>query len=189
MAIPVKIRRGGDEKMIKNLVATLVGLLALFAIAGFLLPATQQVKRSLVIEDTPEQIWELLVDPPAWNRWSPWYERDPDMKITYTGAPKGEGAGWTWESSSEGNGSMVIVRTNVPRQLDYSISFGAMGRAIGQFVLEPTDAGTRVDWMLESDAGLNPLARWFGLMLNRYVGADFELGLSNMARALKKQGK
>lgn len=175
--------------MFKRLLTTLVGLVVLLALSGFLLPASQKVQRSLVMNETPERIWELIVDPPAWNRWSPWYERDPEMKISYTGAPKGEGARWSWESSREGSGSMQIVRTDVPRQLDYAMEFDGMGTAIGQFLLEPAEGGTRVDWSFESDAGYNPFARWFGLVLDRFVGPDFDKGLANMSAALAKQGK
>jgi carbon monoxide dehydrogenase subunit G len=171
--------------MLKRLLQLLIGLVVVAVIGSFFIPANQQVSRSLVISQPPERIWALIIDPPAWNQWSPWYRRDPSMKITYDGAPKGEGARWSWVSDSEGSGNMQIVRADVPRQMQYVMAFDGMGAASGQFVLEPADGGTQVTWSFESDAGYNPIARWFGLALDKFIGPDFEAGLNNMATALK----
>jgi len=171
--------------MLKRLLLLLIGLAAVAVIGSFFIPANQQVSRSLVINQPPERIWALIIDPPAWNQWSPWYRRDPAMKITYDGAPRGEGARWSWTSDSEGSGNMQIVRADVPRQMQYVMAFDGMGAATGQFVLEPADGGTQVTWSFESDAGYNPIARWFGLALDTFIGPDFEAGLNNMATALK----
>lgn len=175
--------------MIRRLFTWLIALIAILAITSFLIPAKQTIERSLVINEPAERIWELIVDPTAWNRWSPWYRRDPKMKLTYDGAPKGEGARWSWVSETQGNGNMQIVRADVPREMNYVMSFDGMGSALGKFVLEPADGGTRVAWSFESDAGYNPIARWFGLMLDRWVGPDFEAGLAGMAQALSSQAK
>ncbi|MEZ5657798.1 MAG: SRPBCC family protein, partial [Burkholderiaceae bacterium] len=134
----------------------------------------------------PERVWALLVDPVAWNRWSPWYARDPEMKITYDGAPSGVGARWHWESKSEGHGQMQIVAATEPRHLDYVISFDTHGQAVGRFVLEKIDTGTRLTWRFQSDAGWNPVARWFGLLLESWVAPDFEQGLRNINRILTR---
>lgn len=172
-----------------SLLRWLVIVLVVLAAVSFLFPANQVVERSRVIKHSPDQVWELLEDPPAWNRWSPWYERDPDMKITYTGAPKGMGARWSWESSLEGDGTISIIGASVPRQLDYIIQFGSTGDALGQFILEPVNSGTNLTWRLEIDAGFNPIMRWFGLFVEHFVGDDFDRGLTNIAGILDKQGK
>ncbi|MGH1361154.1 MAG: SRPBCC family protein [Burkholderiaceae bacterium] len=170
-----------------SLLRWLVIALCVLAAVSFFFPANQVVERSLVVEHSPDRVWELLEDPPAWNRWSPWYERDPDMKITYTGAPKGMGARWSWESSREGSGTISIIGASVPRQLDYIIQFSGMGDALGQFILEPVNSGTNLTWRLQIEAGFNPLMRWFGLFLDSFLGDDFNHGLANIAKVLNKQ--
>lgn len=175
--------------MIWRLIRVLLGLVLVLSLVAFVLPAEQRVERSVVIDQPAERIWALIEDPPAWNLWSPWYERDPEMKITYEGAPRGQGARWSWESGELGNGNMQIVRADEPRELNYVMAFDGMGSARGQFILEPADGGTRVAWSFVSDAGYNPIARWFGLMLDRWVGADFEKGLANMQRTLSNKNE
>lgn len=168
-----------------------IALLVLSAVS-LLFPATQTLQRSLLVEHSPDRVWELLEDPPAWNRWSPWYERDPEMKITYTGAPRGSGARWTWSSDSEGSGTISIINASVPRQLDYVVQFDipvAIGETQGQFILEPVNSGTNVTWQFKLEAGFNPLARWLGLFMDRMLGDDFKRGLNNIATTLEKQPK
>lgn len=172
-----------------SLLRWLVIALGVLAAVGFAFPSQQVVERSVMVLHSPDRVWELLEDPPAWNRWSPWYERDPDMKITYSGAPKGMGARWSWESSSELGGTISIVGASVPRQLDYIVQFNGMGDALGQFILEPVNSGTSLTWRFQVDAGYNPLMRWFGLFLDRMVGKDFDRGLENIAKTLDQQAK
>ncbi|MEZ5652624.1 MAG: SRPBCC family protein [Burkholderiaceae bacterium] len=172
--------------MLRRLLIVFAALIGLVVLAGFLLPARQVVERSLTMTHSPERVWAVLAQPVAWNRWSPWYARDPAMKITYDGAPSGVGARWHWVSQSEGDGQLQIVAATEPRHLDYVVSLGNGGNAIGRFVLEPIDNGTRLTWRLQFDAGLNPIERWFGLMLERWVGPDFEQGLRNINRILTR---
>lgn len=179
------------KQMIWRLLRVLLGLIVVLCLVSFLLPAEQRVERALVIEEPAERIWALIENPPAWNLWSPWYARDPEMKITYEGAPRGQGARWRWESDEMGSGNMQIVRADEPRELNYAVAFDGMGSARGRFVLEPADGGTRVVWSFVSDAGYNPIARWFGLMLDNWVGPDLQAGLANMQQTLsnKDSGK
>ncbi len=53
--------------------------------------------------------------------------------------------------------------------------------------LTPDGSGTRVTWTNEGDMGANPVNRYFGLMMDRMVGPDFEAGLKNL-KALAERG-
>jgi len=168
-----------------------IALVLLCAVSLFF-PANQTIERSLLVEHSPDRVWELLEDPAAWNRWSPWYERDPEMKITYTGAPKGTGARWTWSSNSEGGGTVSIINASVPRQLNYVVQFdglGGFGETQGEFILEPVNSGTNLTWRFRLNAGFNPLMRWFGLFLDQMLGEDFKRGLNNIAATLEQRPK
>ena len=159
----------------------LVALIALAAIA-FALPRSHHVERDRIVEVPPERIWPLLADPREWKRWSPWNQKDPDMQITYSGPASGAGAGWSWKSSSQGSGTVRFTQADPPKRLGYTIAFTNMGSsATGEFRLEPVPEGTRIVWAFDSDAGNNPMMRWFGLLLDRMVGADFEAGLARLA--------
>jgi len=41
-------------------------------------------------------------------------------------------------------------------------------------------AGTRLTWGFVTDTGFNPMMRWMGVMLDDWVGADYEAGLARL---------
>lgn len=162
-----------------------VFIIAMILIA-FLLPARQGVQRHRDIAAPPARIWPLIADPKAWRRWAAWNQRDPEMKIAYDGAESGAGAKWTWDSKSEGKGSMTFDSAEPEKLLVYTLTFPDMGSAAwGRIELAPQGSGTRVTWRFETDVGNHPVMRWFGLMLPGLVGKDFDEGLANLEHQIK----
>ncbi len=160
----------------------LIGLFVVLVLAsGFLLPARFEASRSTVIAAAPESIWPLVEDPRAWQRWVVWNRRDPSMQVQYSGAERGEGAVWSWHSKSQGDGRMSFLKVEPPRELTYQLDLHNFNRpAFGEVRLEKEGGLTRVVWSMSGEAGWNPLARWFGVFLDRAVGPDFEVGLANL---------
>jgi uncharacterized protein YndB with AHSA1/START domain len=182
-----RLHRSESNDMYRRLPIALAGLLLLGLLAGYLLPERRTTERVIDIAHPPERVWTLLADPHAWNRWSPWLMRDPSMKITYDGAPSGVGARWRWRSASEGEGEMQIIGAVEPRSIDYAVSFAGRGKAVGRFLLEPTERGTRLTWRLQTNAGWNPLDRWALLLMREQAGPDLEQGLRGINRVLARQ--
>jgi uncharacterized protein YndB with AHSA1/START domain len=159
-----------------------VGAIALaFIVAGIFLSSRYAVQRSIVIEASPNRVYNLIVEPRQWEKWSVWNRRDPNMKITYKGPPFGMGAKWEWLSKSEGSGSMEITRVEPDRVVEYGLLFADYNlRSTGALTLEPSGKATRVTWSLTGDVGGNPLKHYLALMMDRLVGPDFEAGLANL---------
>ncbi len=73
-------------------------------------PATYHVERSTTIAATPEKISPLVTDFHNWDQWSPWAKLDPNMHVSYSGAPAGQGAIYEWQGNSKvGKGRMEIL--------------------------------------------------------------------------------
>src|SRR6478735_4391998 len=101
-----------------------IGMVALAALAvGFFLPASFEVTRSVVIDAPESRIYDDIVDPRIWKRWSVWTRRDPQMDIAYAGPPFGQGAKWSWKSKSEGSGNMEFTRVEPNKRVEYSLFF------------------------------------------------------------------
>ncbi len=156
--------------------------LALFVGVALLLPARQHVERHRDIMVGAERLWPLIADPKRWTAWSPWYAKDPTMRLRYSGAASGTGAEWSWHSRSQGEGRMRFEAAEPPRRLDYALTFVEMGTAArGAFRLDPIEGGTRVTWSFDAELGLNPMLRWIGLGFDRLIGTDLEAGLGRLA--------
>jgi uncharacterized protein YndB with AHSA1/START domain len=165
-----------------------VGIIALAIVgAGFLLPSTFLVQRSIDIDAPAKKIYDLVVEPRKWSEWSVWTRRDPAMKIKYSGPPFGMGAKWSWESRKEGSGSMELTRVEPDRAVEYALVLADFNmRSTGALRLEPAGSGTRVTWSNAGDMGGNPLKHYIAAAMDRMVGPDFEGGLANLKALAEK---
>jgi len=168
-------------KWLKRAMLAVIGIVAVLLIIGMLLPSGFKVQRSVVINAPASKIYPLIADPRQWKQWAVWNRRDPAMKMEYSGAESGTGAKWSWESKTEGNGVMEFTAAVPNKHVDYALSFPDFGMTSrGELRLTSESSGTRVTWTNEGDMGNNPVNRYFGLLMDRMVGPDFEAGLANL---------
>lgn len=174
-------------KIIQWTLAVLGAVALLLVAGGFFIPSTFKVERSTVINAPPKKIYDLVVEPRQWAKWSVWNQRDPSMKITYKGPPFGMGSKWEWVSKTEGSGSMEFTRVEPDKTVEYSLSFPEYNmRSAGAITLEPSGTATKVTWNNAGDVGGNPLKHYLTLTMDRMVGPDFAAGLANLKAIAEK---
>jgi len=175
-------------KILKNILTALLLLLIILALVGFILPQKQQVERSLEISASADKIYPYLANPKLFQKWSPWSKMDPNLKVQFTGPESGKGAGMTWQSkeSNVGSGSWVISEAIENQSLNVNMDFGDQGAATSFFTLQPSAGKTNVTWGFETDAGMNPIMRWFGLLMDKMVGGEYAKGLQTLKDLLEK---
>jgi carbon monoxide dehydrogenase subunit G len=159
--------------------------LAVIAAVPFLLPAKARVERSAVVAATPEAVFPLVNSSEGFNRFNPFRDRDPNLKITYSGPKAGRGASFAW-AGKEGSGVQTISSTEDVRQVVMQLDLGTMGRPVQTFALEPVAGGIKVTWSLDADFGVNPVARVFGKFMDGKLGLVYEKGLQNLSRTVEK---
>ena len=163
-----------------------LAILAVVAI-GYALPSKYTVERSLVIAAPPARIYPLVADPRRWMQWSIWTRRDPAMHITYFGPESGTGAGWRWDSRTEGRGEMTFLSADPEHGFTYKLYFPDYeSTSTGDITLAAVDGGTRVTWSNRGDVGANPLQHYMAAAMDRLVGPDFEAGLVNLKQLAEK---
>src|SRR6202035_2833989 len=109
---------------------------------------TFMVQRSTRIAAPPEQIFPLIDDLHAQSAWSP-FEKDPAMKRTHSGAPRGKGAVYAWDGNRQGGAGQIAITESVPPAkvvllLDMVRPFKAHNSV--EFTLDRIGAGTHVTW-------------------------------------------
>jgi uncharacterized protein YndB with AHSA1/START domain len=165
-----------------------VGAIALtLVLVGLLVPSKFRVERSIQINAPADRIYDYVVEPRKWKEWSVWARRDPQMRIVYSGPPFGMGARWSWESRTEGSGTMEFTRVEPNRRVDYALFFPQFNlRSTGTLALEPAGAATRVTWTNGGDVGGNPLKHYLAAAMDHMVGPDFQQGLVNLKALAEK---
>jgi uncharacterized protein YndB with AHSA1/START domain len=152
-------------------------------------PDSFRVQRSATIKAPPEKIFSLINDYRNWPQWSPYENRDPEMKRTYSGAAAGKGAKYAWEGNKNvGTGEMEIVDTAPPRKvlikLDFMKPFEAHN--VAEFTLEPQGETTNVTWAMHGPVPLFGKVMHMVMDMDKMIGTDFAAGLANMKAAAEK---
>lgn len=174
-------------KFLKTLLIGLIVVFALLAIAGLFLPSSARVERSIVIERSPDLIFPVVNSFERFNEWSPWHGIDPNAKYSYSGPASGVGANMKWSGNDQvGTGSQTITASEPDRRVAIELQFGDMTPSKVEMLLVPEGGGTRVTWTLESAFGYDLAGRYFGLVLDKFVGADYEKGLAQLKAVVEK---
>ncbi|MFK8055092.1 MAG: SRPBCC family protein [Saprospiraceae bacterium] len=158
-------------------------ILLVLLIVGFFLPKKSHIERSIVINAQPMDAFALVNYLPNWVKWSPWYEMEPSASIVYSSPASGNGAWYTWVGEEIGSGKLTLEKVQSTTRIDTRISFEGQGEAEADFLFkELSENQVEVTWMFDSEHGMNPIARWFGLGMDMMLGGDYEKGLANLKR-------
>ena len=171
-----------------------IGIIVIVLVIGVLvyattLPDTFRVEREADIQASPEKVFALINDFHAWDAWSPWEKKDPQMKRVYSTETSGKGATYAWEGNKNvGQGRMEITESTPPSRIAISLDFIQPFKAHNSvdFTLSPQGQGTHVTWGMQ---GHTPyLAKIIHVFCNvdRMVGKDFEAGLAALKTAAEK---
>ncbi|WP_170335670.1 SRPBCC family protein [Ruegeria arenilitoris] len=177
-------------RFIKRIIVTLLVLILILVGVSYLLPDKAEVSRSITIDAPASKIFPYVNSMQETEKWSPWLSRDPETKLAYTGPDAGVGNTLTWSSEHPqvGSGMQEIVESVENQTVKTALDFGDMGTAAASFTLQPEGDQTKVTWGFESDLGMNPMMRWMGMMMDEWVGSDYERGLSNLKTVVEGQG-
>lgn len=164
-----------------------LGVLVLILSAVALgLPSYVTAKRSVVINAPEYVVYPYLNNLRRYQDWAPWSDKDPNIRLTYSGPPEGNGAKAEWVSdvAAVGNGSIQIVESKPSSSMTLAADVkGIQGTSF--FELAPAGAGSKVTWSFGFETDSSPVKRWKGLMLDRYIGEFYEEGLEKLKETVE----
>jgi hypothetical protein len=173
------------------IVAVLAIAIAIILILAMTKPDTFSVRRSALVRAPAEKIFPPINNFHQWTDWSPWENRDPAMKRSYSGAESGKGAVYAWEGNRNvGSGRMEILDATSPSKivikLDFFKPFEGHNTAEFVFVPERDASMTNVTWVMHGPAPLMSRVMQVFMNLDKMIGNDFEAGLVNLKRLVEK---
>jgi uncharacterized protein YndB with AHSA1/START domain len=171
-----------EEAMIVTILLVIAVAVAAVLAYAATKPDTFMVRRSASIAAPPEKIFPMIDDLRAQSAWSP-FEKDPNMKRTHSGAPRGKGAVYAWDGNRQVGAGRIAITESVPSSkvvllLEMSRPFKAHNTV--EFTLDRIDAGTTVTWAMQ---GRQPyMAKVMGLFVDcdKMCGGLFEEGLAKL---------
>ena len=146
-------------------------------------PDTFSVQRGVAMKAPPERIFALINDFHQWGSWSPYENKDPAMKRSYSGPASGNGAVYGWEGNKNvGSGRMEILDVAAPSKIVIKLDFFKPfeGHNTAEFTLLPQGDVTHVNWLMHGPAPLLSRIMQVFMNLDAMIGKDFEAGLANL---------
>lgn len=178
-----------EDKMIISVLVTIAMVLAAAMAYAATRPDTFKISRSTTIAAPAKLIFPMIDDLRAQSAWSP-FEKDPNMKRTYSGPPRGKGAVYAWDGNRQVGAGRIAITGSVPHAkvvllLEMSRPFKVANTV--EFALEANGASTDVTWSME---GRQPyMAKLMSLFMNcdKMVGGEFEEGLAKLKALAEMQ--
>ena len=174
-----------------SIVAIVAIIIAVAIVAVLAYAATRpdafQIQRTASIKAPPERIFPLIVDLHAHTTWSP-FEKDPNMKRTHSGAPRGKGAVYEWEGNNQVGSGRLAITDSTPSKITMALDMFKPFKAHNtvEFSLQPNEGWTNVTWQMH---GRQPfMAKLMSMFIDcdKMVGKQFEEGLGKMKALAEK---
>lgn len=162
-------------------------------VVGFLIPQlflskSYAMDRGTVIAAPQAEVHAVVSDLTTWKSWTAWNkEADPTIVYTYVGDPGTVGHTMEWTGEKLGEGKLTLTSVESDR-IGYDMVFDGQDPAAGSVVLTPAGDGgqaTSVTWGFSGEMEGAPYKRYFGLLMDRMVGPDFESGLASLKKRLE----
>ena len=176
-------------EVIAIIAVVLAVAIAIVLILAAAKPARFSVQRATTVKAPPDAIFPLINDFHQWGSWSPYENKDPAMKRSYSGAASGRGAVYGWEGNKNvGSGRMEILDTSVPTKIVIKLDFFTPleGHNTAEFTMLPQGDVTNLNWLMHGPAPFMSKLMQVFMNLDKMIGKDFEVGLANLKRLTEK---
>jgi len=163
--------------------------IAIILILAAAKPDRFRVQRATTVKAPPERIFPLINDFHQWATWSPYENKDPAMKRSYSGEASGKGAVYAWEGNKNvGSGRMEILDASAPSKIVIKLDFFTPfeGHNTAEFTMLPQGDATNVTWLMYGPLPFMGKIMHVFVNMDRMVGKDFEIGLANLKRVTEK---
>jgi len=169
-------------EIITIILAVLIAVVVIVVALAARKPDTFTYSRSTRVNAPPEKIAPLVSDFRKWRGWSPYEDRDPELKRTYSGKESGVGSIYAWEGNKNvGSGRMEILEST-PNEVRIKLDFFAPFKAsnIALFTFTPRSGATEVVWAMTGQNVFIGKVMSVFMDMDKMVGKDFETGLASM---------
>jgi hypothetical protein len=178
--------------MLTYILAALALVVLIALVVASRRPDTFRISRTVTVRAPAERIFPLIDEPRAHEQWSPFVRRDPNMKKTYVGPPRGVGAALDFDGGSKsGVGRLTVTGSAPPRSSTMRLQ---MTKPMGcdnvvEFTLAPRSTGvTDVTWAMSGGRPFFIKLMSLAFDMDDMVGRDFEDGLARLKGLVENDG-
>ncbi len=175
-------------KILKFLALGLLLLVIVVGLVGMVLPDARHVERQITIDAPAAKVFPYVNNLKKFNQWSPWVKVEPVTQYIFDGPESGVGATmkWTSDNKTVSGGSQEIVESELNSQVKTLLKFGKNDLSMATFTLSESAGKTTVLWEFDINFSTT-IARYFGMMMDEWVGDTYEQGLTQLKTLVEAQ--
>ena len=162
----------------------ILALIALVLIIALFVSKDMNYEKSIIIDSPIEKTWDNVSSLSAMDKWSPWKNKDPNMKQTITGTDGEVGASQTWVSNVKnvGEGSQTITKIEKPTLLETKLIFlkPFKSTASGYVKLHAHEGSTKATWGFKSQMPYPMNLMKLFMNFEKEMDKDFGTGLNKL---------
>ena len=169
--------------MFKKILIAVAVLVAAFLAVAALQKPDFRISRSQVVGAPPAEVFPYVNNLHNWDKWSPWADLDPAMKMSYEGPDSGVGAVYGWSGNMQvGTGKMTILESRPVERVRMRLDFlkPMKGTDTVEFALKPAGNGTEVTWSMHGKKNFVAKAMCLFVSMDKMMQPHFEKGLMQL---------
>lgn len=179
-------------KIIKRILFAVVVLIVGLLIAGLFVSKELNYEKTISINAPMEKVWDNVKSLEKMHHWTPWREKDPNMKQTFTGNEGEIGSEYCWDSENEevGKGCQKITKIDaVQHRLETELNFIKPFENQSDAYIQLTSKGNTTDvaWGFKSEMPYPFNLMMLFMDMEKGMDADFGAGLSNLKILCEKK--
>lgn len=178
-------------KIIKAILFSILGIIALALILAFFMPKEYSVEREVIINQPKDSVFNYVKKLKNQDNFSVWAKTDPNMKKAFTGVDGTAGAISAWESINEnvGVGEQEIIKVTEGERIDFELRFKTPFESTADAYMSTeaiSTTETTVKWGFNGvmDYPMNLMLPF--LQMDKVIGNDLQTGLDNLKEILEK---
>lgn len=171
------------------IVYIIVGIIALFLLAGLVISKDMAVTKEIVINKPKADVFNYIKYLKNQQHYSKWATLDPNMKNEFRGTDGAPGFVNSWEGNKKvGMGEQEILAVSDGR-LETELRFEKPFRSVAKATMTTEAVGdntTKVSWGFSSKMNYPMNVMKIFMNMNEMIGKDFSYGLNNLKTLMEK---
>jgi hypothetical protein len=178
-------------KFLKRLLFWILALIALVLVVALFLPTKFNVKRSAVISQPKDSIYNYVSLLENQEKYGVWWQADPKMEVTHSGTDGQPGFTTTWRSKNAevGSGQQKIMALQPGQRIDLELQFFEPFESTNKSFMSTQQIDsttTQVTWGISGEMPYPGNIMSLFIDMEKQLGTDLEKGLKNLKRILEK---
>ncbi|TLX74886.1 hypothetical protein E9993_10810 [Labilibacter sediminis] len=176
------------KKFLLSILIIIVIAIGAAAIWLATLDGNYDVKRSITVNKSNAEVFNLVQDFNKWSAWSPWLCMEPDAEVNVSGDGMSVQDAYSWSGELVGSGTITHVKIEDQKSIEQDILFispmESKSFVYWQFN-NVNDSTTEITWGMKGEMPF--VVRFMTKMMEPMIGMDYERGLK-MIKELAEKG-